>query len=327
LGTAVMVTPWAIATARGFTKIVDLLGENGALSDVFSAAYIGDVDTLVAAWEVQPSLLHAEDPAEDFKRITPMHHAIAGGHADVAAWLTARGARIEPHSGWLLTHAAVQNRDDLVELLLDNGADVHRAGILGPLDGDDRSVADLLVARGFDVNADSDYGAMLVRACRGDVSNHEASRVEALLAYGADVNQDHYGLTALHYATRAGRTELMQLLLDHGANVHCRDNDGLTPLAHLTRTRAKFDLIPVMQLLLDHSADVNSRNQKGETVLFSFARRGDRRVVEWLLDHGANPSLRNHAGMTVVDIVQRKKDESMSAVRAILSKAKSPDRD
>ena len=319
LGTAVMVTPWALATARRYSKVAELLRADGALNDVFSAAYLGDVETLTAALDAQPSLLHAEDPAEDFSRITPLHHAIAGGHVEAAAQLIERGSRVEHHSHWLLTHAALQNRADLVELLLDNGADVHCAGVLGPLDNDDRPVADLIIARGFDINADSDYGAMLVRACRGDVSNSESSRVQTLLEYGADVNQHRYGLTALHYAARTGRLPLIQLLLDHGADVHRRDNDNLTPLAHLTKTRAKADPIPVMQLLLDHGANLDSQNEKGETILYFFSRRGDRRIIQWLLDHGASLRVRNLAGRTVLDDLKRKKGESTQAIRSLIS--------
>ena len=281
LGTAVMVTPWALATARRYSKVAELLRADGALNDVFSAAYLGDVETLTAALDAQPSLLHAEDPSEDFSRITPLHHAIAGGHVEAAAQLIERGSRVEHHSHWLLTHAALQNRADLVELLLDNGADVHCAGVLGPLDNDDRPVADLIIARGFDINADSDYGAMLVRACRGDVSNSESSRVQTLLEYGADVNQHRYGLTALHYAARTGRLPLIQLLLDHGADVHRRDNDNLTPLAHLTKTRAKANPDPgdATSSRSRRKPRQPERERRNDSVLLRPSRRSTSRSV------------------------------------------------
>ena len=49
------------------------------------------------------------------------------------------------------------------------------------------------------------------------------------------------GLTPLHYAVRSGKLPLIQLLLDHGADVNARDPDGLTPLEHLAKSRAKID--------------------------------------------------------------------------------------
>ncbi len=175
----------------------------------------------------------------------------------------------------MLTHSAVQNRTDLVEPLLDHGADVHRYGVPGPLDTAERPVADLRVAHGYDVNINPLYGAMLVRACRGDVSGNAAARVEVLLEPDPDVNRAHYGLTALHYAVRAGPTAIVKLLLEYGADIHCRDRDSLTPLDRLARTRARADPIPVLGVLLKHGAGLNSRNPHGETILFCFARCKD----------------------------------------------------
>ena len=74
-----------------------------------------------------------------------------------------------------------------------------------------------------------------------------------------------------------------------------------------------------MQLLLDHGANLDSQNEKGETILYFFARRGDRRVVQWLLDHGASLRVRNLAGRTVLDDLKRKKGESTQAIRSLIS--------
>ena len=299
IGTAVMVSPWSVAMARRHRAAADLLRAKGALVDVFSAAYVGDLQLLAACVDARPALLQAEDPAEDFRRITPLHNAIAGGQYDAAAWLIEQGHPVQPNSTWLLTHAALQNRVDLVQLLLDSGADARRAGVLGPLDAAQRPVAELLVSRGFDINDHPAYGAMLVRACRGDVSSRHTGRIGVLLSYGADVNRRPAGgLSALHYAARAGRLPVIKMLLDHGADVHCRDSQGLTPLGQVTKTRANADPLAVLQLLIEHGADVNSQSHRGESILFFFARRGDVRVVKWLLANGADPTVRNRAGQT-----------------------------
>jgi ankyrin repeat protein len=61
----------------------------------------------------------------------------------------------------------------------------------------------------------------------------QATRVAELLARDAPTyanKEDEYGHTPLHYAAQHGRTEVVQLLLAHGAKVDARAC-GCTPLA------------------------------------------------------------------------------------------------
>lgn len=53
----------------------------------------------------------------------------------------------------------------------------------------------------------------------------DVDRVRTLLSKGGiDVNQaDPYGFSPLHWAAQKGNVEIVQLLLDHGANIDSRD--------------------------------------------------------------------------------------------------------
>ena len=175
---------------------------------------------------------------------------------------------------------------------------VKRTGFLGRLDDAERPVADLLIAHGKKV---PDW--MLPRACRPDVSTNELHRVTVLLDYGASLDdRGRYGLTALHYAVRGGKLPLIQLLLERGAEVNALDEDGLTPLLHLSKTRSKADPIPVMELLAASGANVDARDETQTTLLMSFARQGKAEPVRWLLAHGADRNARNKSGKTAADI-------------------------
>src|SRR5439155_14951915 len=121
---------------------------------------------------------NAIDPADDFREVSPLCHAVCGGSIAAAKLLIERGAEVRRHSGKLLTLAVVMNRVDLVKLLIEQGADVERTGFLGRLDDAERPVADLLIANGKRV---PDW--MLPRACRPDVSTNELHRVTVLLDY------------------------------------------------------------------------------------------------------------------------------------------------
>jgi ankyrin repeat protein len=207
------------------------------VSDIFTAAWLGDLAGVAEWLDADPGLVNAPDPAEDFRQVTPLAHALAGGDTNVVSFLIGRGAEVRAHSGQLLSIAIILNRPDLVALLLDHGADASRSGSLGVLDQAERPIADLLVTHGGRVP-----DGLLARSCRADVSRNEVHRVRVLLAYGADVNgRSREGLTPLHYAVRSGKLPLIRLLLDHGADVNAPDPAGLTPVHHLAKSRAKID--------------------------------------------------------------------------------------
>jgi ankyrin repeat protein len=268
MGTGVAVTPLAIAK-KWQSALVAPLVQHGALYDVFTAAWLGDLPALQGQVDRHPELVNAIDPADDFQEVSPLCHAVCGGSIDAVKLLLERGALVERHSGKLLTLAVVMNRVDLVKLLVEHGADVERARFLGRLDDTERPIADLLIAHGKKVPA-----WMLPRACRPDVSSNELHRVRVLLDYGASPDdRGRYGLTALHYAVRGGKLPLIKLLLERGAQVNALDEDGLTPLLHLTKTRSKANPIPVIELLVASGANIDARDETQGTLLMHFARR------------------------------------------------------
>ena len=58
-----------------------------------------------------------------------------------------------------------------------------------------------------------------------------ADMVQVLLEHGADVNaQDEDGQTALHYACSIGYESVIQILIKASADVAISDNEGLKPI-------------------------------------------------------------------------------------------------
>jgi ankyrin repeat protein len=297
MGTGVSVTPLALAK-KWQPALVALLLEHGAVDDVFTAAWLGDLPELRSHLDRHPQFVNAIDPADDFQEVSVLCHAVAGGSIDAVRLLLDRGAEVPRHSGKLLTLAVVMDRVDLVKLLIENGADVQRVGLLGRLDDAQRRVSDLLIAHGKKVPS-----WMLPRACRPDVSTNELHRVKVLLDYGANLDdRDRHGRTALHYAVRGGKLPLVKLLLDRGARTDALDGDGLTPLLQLAKTRSKADPIPLMELLTENGADLDARDATQSTLLMFFARQGKAGPASWLLAHGADRNMRNKSGKTAAEL-------------------------
>jgi len=162
-----------------------------------------------------------------------------------------------------------------------------------------------LLARGADVNAQTDEGTALMMA----VQRGHANIIKLLLDAHAEVNaKDRLGNSAL--IKSAGRSipemnpppgqplpppasEIMGLLLEHGANANLAGQDGRTALME-ANTAAK------VKLLLAHGAQLNTKDEQGETALIHAVDRGDVEVVEALVQAGADAGVRDEKGVTAL---------------------------
>lgn len=70
--------------------------------------------------------------------------------------------------------------------------------------------------------------------------------------------------------TGFGRRDVVSYLLQHGANVHARDDGGLISL----HNACSFGHAEVVNLLLQHGADPNSRDNWNYTPLHEAAIKG-----------------------------------------------------
>jgi uncharacterized protein len=96
------------------------------------------------------------------------------------------------------------------------------------------------------------------------------------------------GTTALHWAARLDRVDLVQALLRAGAQVNAKTRYAITPLS----LAAINGSAAVVDALLKAGADPNATGTDGDTVLMLAARTGQPDVVRLLLDRGADVNAR-----------------------------------
>ena len=114
------------------------------------------------------------------------------------------------------------------------------------------------VDRGYeDIKRGCSWPALAIAAEAGN-----NNMVDFLLQNGADIERvTDSGGTALMHAAAAGQTDTVELLLDAGANMNAKDNEENSVLHHAVRS------VETLQLLLRRKADVRSRNRYNVTAL------------------------------------------------------------
>ena len=89
------------------------------------------------------------------------------------------------------------------------------------------------LAKGIDINTKDD-GSLGITPLAFAILQDQTQMVEFLIQQGADVNAKYRdGGTALHTAAFLGQYEVTELLVQKGANVNTKDEDGDTPRDHL----------------------------------------------------------------------------------------------
>jgi ankyrin repeat protein/tetratricopeptide (TPR) repeat protein len=127
-------------------------------------------------------------------------------------------------------------------------------------------------------------GQMLIDACQ----NLELEIIETLLDHGADVNAvDADGSSVLAIVVYEERNpSLVRLLLERGAATEVSYQGDRTPLA-IAASRGRSNLL---QILLEHGANIEARDSHGRTPLARALMRDDTGMVAQLATNGADVS-------------------------------------
>jgi uncharacterized protein len=107
--------------------------------------------------------------------------------------------------------------------------------------------------------------------------------VTVLLDHGADINvQDKLGWSALHFASQNQSIEMTKLLIQHGSIIDAVDAYGNTSLARATFTsRGRGEVI---QLLLEAGADKEKKNNYGNSPLDLAKKIANYDVLQFLVE-------------------------------------------
>jgi ankyrin repeat protein len=275
-------SPMSLAAEIGHAEILELLLDAGA--DVNSATPEG---------------------------LTALHGVARTGNLEAARLLIERGATVDAREGWggqtPLMWASARRHPEMMQLLIDHGADVDLAGT-------NRDYQRHVTAEGRPKSLDSGGLTPLLYAARENC----LACVEVLIDSGADLNLPDPDLVSpLHLAIMNANWDIAKRLIEAGADVNQWDLFGESPLFTIlgnytrkdggrgtsidpvpqTTGREIVDLLlakganPNMQLFFRPANLTGSTNTRGSTPLIRAANSADREMIELLLANGADPTI------------------------------------
>ena len=264
-------------------------------NSIWSAAQTGDNEAIL-----QHLATGADINARDKTLgLTPLSCAVLFDHAETAELLIQKGADVNAKGrdgGTPLHSAAFLGQIETAKLLIQNGANVNAKNHKGETPSDaagtdweaTKFVATFLLKIEMDeekvktgrakvIELLHQHGATAKTESGGDklctaVRSGDLQAVKKQLANGADINagDSEFGVTALSWAAFLGDTKIVKFLIESGAELDVKNQDGGTPLhsaAFLGRTE-------IAELLIQKGADVNAKNHKDEIAL-------DATAVDW----------------------------------------------
>jgi ankyrin repeat protein len=215
-----------------------------------------------------------------------------------------------------------------VKLVIERGADVRAKAATGytalEVAASFNGAADslkLLLERSASVDPEKgikyDASALFLAAMAGDLES-----VRLLVAKGGNPNRPMtllgtFPTTPLMVAAIFNYGDVAQALLAAGADVHWKDQDGMTPLHWATLAHHS----EMVKLLAAQGADLNAADRYGYTPLHYAAQVdfGDAETVKALLAAGADPNLKEKEGKTALHLAA-----STPLIRAALEAAAKP---
>src|SRR5207247_440402 len=223
-----------------------------------------------------------DDEAPEY-RWTPLLTATNNRHYKLGAYLIERGAdvNIANKGGWTPLYLATDNRN--IE-----GGDYP----VPKPDMDHLEYIKILLEHGTNPNA--------------RVKDNTLSRTIFTMQWFFES-----GATAFVRASQSGDTELMKLLLAHGADPKIPTDYGDTALTAaagigwvegVTYEHSAKENVEAVKMLLDLGLDPNGANKDGRTPLMGAAMKGRNEVVQLLVDRGAKLETRDHGSRDTEDV-------------------------
>ena len=258
--------------------------------EIISFIESGDFQTIKKLIESKSLDVNYNLDIDEYSKSTPLIQAIKYKQTDIINYLLENNADVNLTLGYSTPLTEAMYDEKLVRKLIDLGADVNlptESGFTPLMASAGRhniAIADLLIEKGADIEArdDDDINALVYAST---YNNEEM--VKFLLEKGADANtvceikNEHTDIspTPLMNAAYKGNTNIINILLENGADINYTTDYGMTALMYA----ASFNQFEAAKVLLENNADTSITDEYGRTAL-DLAKSEDYKDIVELIE-------------------------------------------
>ncbi|OAQ99952.1 hypothetical protein LLEC1_04023 [Akanthomyces lecanii] len=300
-------TPLLLASEKGQETVARLLLEKRVQIEAKDSEY-GRTSLLWAAAMGQEAVVKlllengVNVNATDKDGRTSLLWAAVNGHAAIVQRLIAAEKldhdAVDDNGQTALSWAAANNNENVVKLLLaaegvnPNSRDNHdRTPLLRV------AISTPAIIRKNSGHALQDYNMQLMLLEQQNKTRLMMSR------QGRSIPRPHH---LIGWAVQQF-SNIVKLLLENGANVEVKDEDGRTALSYIAEQGHEA----IVKILLEKGANVEAKDRNGQTPLSWAAEKGHEAIVKMLLEKGAYVEAKDKGGQTPLSLAAEKGYEAV----------------
>lgn len=209
------------------------IGKFKELPEIAMHIYQGDIPALQAAlaagWDIEEGIVLSK-----YSTLSPLDLALVSQRDDVVKLLVEHGANLNVKQNPAFLRAVRYCKEDLVRYIAAQGAKLDMVNQVGSgaysqaYYGNKKNIP-LIHELGLDIK---EHGGDVLRQA---VSDHDLKTLTYLLDQGVDINYNQpdmvypYRATPLTVAARMGSMAMVKFLIEHGADVTLAEKDGDRP--------------------------------------------------------------------------------------------------
>ncbi len=217
---------------------------------------------------------------------TALIKACGNGHVEIVELLLEHGADVHIATRGGFKPINLANTGEIVRMLRKAGAEVDIESLADAVAYGDAECVQKMIDEGIDVNANGNCQTLSTASYYGyeDI-------LDILLRANIQVDGE-VGRKALYYAAEKGYTSIVRKLIAAGAEVNPKNSDDEAAIA----AAAQNHHMDIVEMLIHAGADPNGKNDRGTTAFYDVAALGDIRVAKLLIESGADVNIGNFWG-------------------------------